>query len=86
MPSMGNEYMKNYYAVHHSESIKCELCGGKYRKFFKSVHEKSKKHSRATVAQIAKTESDKEREIRELNDKINTLKSTIRIMYVYGGG
>ena len=80
MPTMSKEYMQNYYNNKYAESLTCETCGGKYKKLFKSVHERSKKHQCAVEKQIKTTESEKEKEIRELQDKVIALQSTIRIM------
>lgn len=47
MPSNQKEYMRNYmreYVELNNESLICDLCKGKYKKYNKSIHNKSKKH------------------------------------------
>lgn len=55
MPKNTKEYMKNYITNAHLESIPCEICNGKYKKYFKSVHIRSQKHMKS----LAKLEDDK---------------------------
>ena len=42
MVKNSNEYQRNYYKVNNISFI-CE-CGGKYKKYLKSAHEKTDKH------------------------------------------
>ena len=51
-----NEYMKNYIA--NSESITCEICGGKYKTYSKYKHVKSQKHI-AALDELSKAEKAK---------------------------
>lgn len=46
MPSNRAEYMKEYMKkyVTNSESVKCEVCQGKYKTYSKYNHLKTKKH------------------------------------------
>lgn len=42
--SYSKEVLKEYFRKHNTNNI-CE-CGGKYKKYFKKAHEKTKKHQK----------------------------------------
>lgn len=49
MPSNDKEYMKLYFRkyVLQSQSLICNICSGKYKKYNYHIHKKSKKHTDA---------------------------------------
>lgn len=47
MPTMSKEYLKKYIKEKHEEDYHCNICNGHYKKYFKKVHESSKKHKKA---------------------------------------
>lgn len=39
-------YMRLYFKANNTPH-RCEICGGNYKKYFKTVHERAKKHQNA---------------------------------------
>ena len=78
MPTMTKEYMKNYLSEKHQEAIVCEKCGGRYKRFFVHVHERSKKHKNALNEQKDEIENQKEKEIENLRNTIMELQALLK--------
>lgn len=85
MAPNSNEYMKNYYNTQHKESIVCEDCGGKYKKFFIKVHQKSKKHTRALEKKNEVKLTNSNNEIESLKTRLEEMESMIRILQMAKG-
>lgn len=82
MPTMTKEYMKNYLAAAHAESIECQICGGKYKKYFKSVHVRGKKHTIANQKKEATAMEAMTKRYEELQKKFAEAENKLRLLKV----
>jgi tRNA U54 and U55 pseudouridine synthase Pus10 len=72
------EYMKIYITNAHAESIPCEVCGGKYKKYFKGVHDKGLKHIKAQQVREVKELDEIKKKYEELQKKFNEAENKLR--------
>jgi xanthine/CO dehydrogenase XdhC/CoxF family maturation factor len=70
MPKNSSEYMKKYYSEKHAENHLCEVCGGHYKLYFKTVHQRSKKHAIAVKRLEEKQPETEERRLRKQNEEL----------------
>lgn len=66
-----SDYNKKYYEKNKEkwfEYKKCDVCGGQYNSSTKYNHFKTKKHIIA----------DKDRQLKELNEKINNIRENLK--------
>lgn len=78
MPTMSKEYMKQYLAEKHNETMNCERCGGHYKKYFVHVHERSQKHKNALNKQKEERDNQKEKEIENLRQTVMELQALLK--------
>ena len=72
MPTNSKEYSKEYMRkyIKESESINCDICEGKYKRYSRYVHNKSKRHLNAIAGNLL---TDKVNEMNELKIRLNKL-------------
>jgi hypothetical protein len=80
MPGNSKEYMKNYLHEKHAQSIVCEQCGGKYKKYFQKVHLNSKKHQKAVNPKEEKADADLQAEVLQLKAMMAEMQSQLRVL------
>ena len=54
MPTNNKEYSKEYMRkyIKESESINCDICEGKYKRYSRHIHNKSKRHQNAIAGNL----------------------------------
>jgi hypothetical protein len=84
MSSDKNQNYKEYFEANkekYQEKIICETCGGKYIRYNKSHHIKSKKHTTAELQEKVKMLEIEKEEKKDLVKNVNKLKKKINKIY-----